>query len=777
MFRNLSIGARLTLSFVLIIFLTGLVSSFSLLRFNRLQAPLTEHIPHRLKTDENFSRLGTNLNEVLLLIDEMAEAAHQYVATNDRKWKYRYQELKPQVDRLLSQLIVIAEGKRNTALLSIDQNYKLVAETQVASFKALEDGNAEKAREYLEGVVYWRLFDELKNKIKNFLEELSLSNRIGASDQISLNEMIRHTQEIVRLSMRDVIGFTILAILFALLFGYLISRKIAAALGEVQKGAEIIGKGDLNYRIPVVNHDEIGHLADDFNQMAQKLHDSYSQLEVRVKEKTHDLEMALNHLELEKSRIEATLNGIGEGVITMDKEGKILMLNPHALEILGCKEEDVKGKNFERIIQCTDESGKEVAYVKRTATLALATGRPVAGNAYYAYGSNERFPVAITVSPVTLEGQIIGAVETFRDISREKEIDQMKSEFISVVSHELRTPLTVIRESLSLVLDRTLGQISQEQEKFLQIARQDLDRLNRMVNGLLDVSKLETGKADLERDNINLSLIVHEVAENFRLRAEKKGIHLEVHSSGARPITLMADRDKMVQVMTNLIGNAVKFTEKGAIRISLTESDKWIDGTVMDSGPGIAREDIPRVFGKFQQLNIKRGAEEKGSGLGLAITKGIIQLHGGKIWVESELGQGSTFHFAIPKLTEEENFERSLNRGIRRSLQAGIPLSVFAVCLNESRDAAQDALYQATKKSLRQASDAVFKKEEMIVMVLSGITGDTIISVKSRIEKYYKMILKDSQLPAWNWSSAVYPADGTTARVLVETAISRLRMT
>ncbi|MBI3332754.1 MAG: HAMP domain-containing histidine kinase, partial [Candidatus Omnitrophica bacterium] len=193
-----------------------------------------------------------------------------------------------------------------------------------------------------------------------------------------------------------------------------------------------------------------------------------------------------------------------------------------------------------------------------------------------------------------------------------------------------------------------LGPINEKQEKVLRVGRDNINRLSRIINSLLDISKIEAGRVELKREEIELADLVQQVALSFEPLLKEKGLELRVQvPAGGLPVYV--DSDKMIQIFTNLVGNAAKFTEKGSITISARDQGSEVECRVSDTGIGIAREDLPRVFNRFQQFARKAGAGERGTGLGLAITKGLVELHGGAIRVESESGKGTAFIFTLPK--------------------------------------------------------------------------------------------------------------------------------
>jgi two-component system, NtrC family, sensor kinase len=231
-------------------------------------------------------------------------------------------------------------------------------------------------------------------------------------------------------------------------------------------------------------------------------------------------------------------------------------------------------------------------------------------------------------------------------------LDQLKTDFINIASHELRTPLTTMKEGISQVLDGLHGPTTPEQIKFLSICLEGVDRLRRLVDDLLDISKIEAGKFKLVREQIEIVSLAKGVSALFQPKVKSLGLELK-EDFCSQPAMAYVDKDSIIRVFTNLIGNALKFTAKGCIEISVRDKPACVECCISDTGKGIAEEDIPRVFGKFEQFGSRGGLKEKGTGLGLNISQKIVELHQGEIWVESVLNQGTKFIFTLPKYIEK----------------------------------------------------------------------------------------------------------------------------
>jgi len=230
-----------------------------------------------------------------------------------------------------------------------------------------------------------------------------------------------------------------------------------------------------------------------------------------------------------------------------------------------------------------------------------------------------------------------------------KKLSQIKLDFVSTVSHELRSPLASVKEAMNLLLDKIPGRINPDQERFLSISKNNVDRVLRLINELLDISKLEAGKLDMKRNFQDICVVAKHVYETLRIEADKKGIRFNMKIPDAK-VNMWFDADHITMVLVNLAGNAIKFTEEnGIVSIKLEDLGKFVKFSVIDNGPGIAEEDLDKVFDKFYSVAKAKTAKVKSTGLGLPIAREIVELHRGRIWVDSQVGRGARFSFTLPK--------------------------------------------------------------------------------------------------------------------------------
>ncbi len=350
-----------------------------------------------------------------------------------------------------------------------------------------------------------------------------------------------------------------------------------------------------------------------------------------------------------RSELEAMLRGIGDAVVATDARLRLTVLNPIAAQIFAVRRGVSAGQRLAEVIDSPD---LEALFAEALAGQEPSIIREIAlpGN-----GADQGARILQALaSPVRGEGgETLGAAVVLRDITHQKELDRVKSDFLSVVSHELKTPLHSIKGFVDIILMGKTGPVSDTQRDFLSTVRQQAEALQNMINDLLEFSRLEAGQIRLKIETVPVGQVVQSVVERMRPLAQEGSIRL-ANQVPARFVTIEADRARLEQVITNLLANACKFTPAdGKVSVQARDLGAEVQISVSDTGIGIPADQLGRIFERFYQVDGTATRSYRGTGLGLTICKHIVEYHGGRIWVESEEGKGSTFHFVLPKSQPE----------------------------------------------------------------------------------------------------------------------------
>jgi PAS domain S-box-containing protein len=370
-----------------------------------------------------------------------------------------------------------------------------------------------------------------------------------------------------------------------------------------------------------------------------------AQVNRALEAEVHEKVLARDALARLSRQNELILEATAEGIYGIDPHGYTLFLNPAAARMLGAGTDEVIGRPFEAVLGMgAGEAGGEGVNAVR-ATLSTGTAREVK-DAAFRRTDGSSFPVEYTSTPIVEAGQITGAVVSFRDVTERREVDRLKDEFVSVVSHELRTPLTSIRGSLGLLAAGKLGEVPEKGRRMLDIAVQNTDRLVRLINDILDIERIESGRVTMELRPVDAAELAHQAVDVMQAMAEKASVRLYAWAD-RQPME--ADPDRILQVLTNLLSNAVKFSPPGGeVSVTVSREGGELRFAVRDQGRGIPADRLESIFERFQQVDSSDAREKGGTGLGLAICRSIVQQHGGRIWAESVPGEGSTFTFTLP---------------------------------------------------------------------------------------------------------------------------------
>lgn len=341
----------------------------------------------------------------------------------------------------------------------------------------------------------------------------------------------------------------------------------------------------------------------------------------------------------------AALENFPAGVLICDAEWQMRWLNRQAAEMTGLSAEAVCGRHIcllpGLLRDLVEPDQRMQQQLVRMTCKIEAASRIV----YEWHRPDLRYIEQTTAPILAPDGAPLGYVSSLHDVTQAKEVDEMKNEFISIASHELRTPMTSIKGSLDLLLGGYAGPIPESVRELLEIGQAAVDRLIRLINDILDISKIEAGKIELNLQMLDPEEVLRRAVTNLRSYGESASVSLAIEPPPGPLPLVMADRDRIEQVLTNLLSNAIKYAPAGtAVEAQVTEVDHRVRFSIRDQGPGIPPDKIHLVFDKFQQLE----GSKKGTGLGLAISMALVREHGGEIWVKSAPGQGACFEFELP---------------------------------------------------------------------------------------------------------------------------------
>lgn len=367
-----------------------------------------------------------------------------------------------------------------------------------------------------------------------------------------------------------------------------------------------------------------------------------SEITQKIDKATSVLRVEKQTLANEKERTESIIQTMAEGVVMVDNEGSIIMMNPVAEKIYGKNLSDLKGKKIE------DLAGDEVM-ISFARELASPGDRPISKEVLVQSNLNTQRTVKQSTAMIeNVEGRVVGMMSILTDIAKQRELREAQDQFLHNVTHELRSPLTAIKASLATLASDPDAKLAPEHRNMLAIANRNIDRLARMINDILDFAKISEGKIPLSTHPIDAGKLIQEILTSLQSWAQSKQITLEFSPSGTPP-KVMADADRVTQVMVNLLSNAIKFTPKdGKITVKTEASPLTLKILITDTGPGISKKDQEKIFQKFFQMKQTEKMDTPGTGLGLFITKKIVEMHQGEIGFVSEEGRGTTFWFTLP---------------------------------------------------------------------------------------------------------------------------------
>lgn len=474
------------------------------------------------------------------------------------------------------------------------------------------------------------------NKTTNtryFVSIVPLINTAGATNNLTGVVYIRSNLESVYQNVNNITLIFVVAALIAITIGLilavLISRAITRPIEEMRQRTIQIARGDYSGQVQIYGDDELGQLAEAVNELS-----------VRVEESQESTES-------ERRRLDSVLGYMTDGVLATDRRGRITIVNEMATDFLNLENDQIVGKS---ILDILDLRGtftlRDLLENQEQVVLDLSDDdQDLILHASFALIQRE-------------SGFISGLVCVLHDVTEQQKIDQDRKRFVSNVSHELRTPLTSMKSYIEALVEGAWKD-PEVAPNFLKVTQEETDRMMRMINDLLNLSRMDLGTARLEREYVNLNELFNHILDRFDMilkNSDKPDKNYSIKRDFTRrDIWVEVDTDKIQQVLDNIMNNAIKYSpDGGIITCRLLETHNHVIMSITDQGLGIPKDSISHIFDRFYRVDKARSRAQGGTGLGLAISKEVIQLHGGRIWVESREGEGSTFYISLPYEPFEE---------------------------------------------------------------------------------------------------------------------------
>jgi NtrC-family two-component system sensor histidine kinase KinB len=569
-----------------------------------------------------FNRLGPSIDVILkenyqsvLAGQQMKESAERMdsglsfaLAGEERRGRDLFNENDPifqeNLRKELHNITVPGEGELANKIREAEGRYQTLAQT-------FWDTSEAEARRNMYFSELLPLFTEIKNNAQEVI-------RINQENMVQADH---HARALSADSTRAMVILLVFGIVLALSLGYGLQRTILRPIQTLTAVSKELGEGKLDQVVPVESHDELGQLADAFNKLAARL---------RVYRQT-----TTDQLSQARHMTEITFSAFPDSILALSMDGKINFANPAA------------GKLLQKI---NGDSGLPMAIQEEVGKILKGAPDSVPTSFEKAIAvridDHEAFLLPRIIGMRDESGNMFGAALVLQDVTRFRLMDEVKTNLVSTVSHELKTPLTSIRMGLHLLLEERIGSLNPKQLELLVAAREDSERLLRMINDLLDLARLESGQTRQRLEVVSPSALIEEALPDLRSLAEAHDARLVADAVPDLP-EVAVDSRQIGHVFSNFVSNAARFSKAGEeIVLSVKLVGKSVRFSVLDHGPGIAKEFQPRVFERF--FRIPGTEESNGVGLGLAIAKEIVVSHGGSIGLRSTAGEGSEFYFDLP---------------------------------------------------------------------------------------------------------------------------------
>lgn len=556
-------------------------------------------------------------------------------------------------------LLVASQGDEASVSGSFTENKELFYYWYEQAFRSMPNGQLQSLRDSLHvvrnqyisvtdtmrGMIQQGAFTQARNyyyeQVRPVSEELrALCFRLFEYNQSAMYNLESKTHSIANQSAYAMMIASIVMLGLSVLATVWLTKVLIKPAEALTERVREIGAGQLDLKIDVLSDDEIGALSREFNKMTERLR-RFEQMNV-------------DKILAEKKKSEAIVDSISDGIIVTDTENRIIHINNVVAELFGYADVDAIGKPVaavirdERIMSLIRPAAQEPADGNQETLDAEGPKTDKVNYLQFDRGGSSLYFRPKVTRILDREGGLYGVLTVLQDVTQFKELDRMKSDFIATLSHEFRTPLTSINMSVDILNQELLGPLNERQRELIHTTKEDSQRLTKLARELLQLSKLESGRFHFKNEELSVPSLVESTIKPLQIQFQEKDVRMIMDVPAGLP-PLVADEQQLSWVITNLVTNALKYTPSGGtVTIRVREEQRAILFEVQDTGVGIARENLEKIFDKFVQVKSPAAATPGSVGLGLAIAKEIVEAYGGRIWATSEPGAGSVFSFYLP---------------------------------------------------------------------------------------------------------------------------------
>ncbi len=623
-----SIRARIVWTFTVLVLLNLAATYWSIYNFYSIATSVTTIIRENylsVLAAENMMKSLERQDNALLVASEGEPATAEGILTDNRdlflKWTENRDLFVYWYDQSVRSVVLPEQEPFRDSIQSAYRQYSMLGDSMTARIK---QGAFEGAKDY-----YYARIRPVSDQLRDLCFKLFEINQAG------LYNAMPQTHSIANKTAFGTMMASIVTLVLSIIATAWLIRSFITPAERLTERVKQIGAGHVDLKIDVLSDDEIGQLSREFNKMTERL-------------RQYD-EINIDKILSEKQKSEVIVDSIADGLIMTDASYAILHVNRLVADLFGFEENEAIGQPLatrlpdERLLRLIREAteGAQTAADHPVSFLPIERG----GKTYF-------FRPKVTTLR-DREGQLYGVLMLLQDITQFKELDRLKSDFIATVSHEFRTPVTSINMSVDILDQELLGPLAPKQKELITSAKEDCHRLTKLARELLQLSKLESGRVQLGEEELTLHDVVESSLRPLQIQFQEKNVRLFADVPSTLP-TILADEQQVSWVIMNLVTNALKYTPAGgSVSVSGREDDRAVRLEVKDTGVGIAKEHCDRIFDKFVQIKQTSDSTPGSVGLGLAIAKEIVEMYGGRIWVESVIGTGSTFSVVLPIRRQE----------------------------------------------------------------------------------------------------------------------------